>query len=111
MNLAQARTAVEANFRSIRDEPRGDGWAMASGGPLVKGEPRALYITEDLAVDEWMQAMLRSFVGEKTSEMDLIWIERPRLERFEITIADAQRTQRLAQDRYIVLCRCRIGKA
>lgn len=104
MNLAVAVYSITDLFQSFKtDREALDGKTIVSGGTLIDGEPPALWLTEELAVKHWHGAMLSALMTTDTKDKTLIWVEPPKVEKFEITIADAKRTHRLAQDRFIVM--------
>ena len=105
-----AVNGIEGLFASAKtDRAALGGKTVVSAGELINGEPPALWLTPELATKHWHDAMLKQLLAIDTADKTLIWIDPPKLEKFEITICDAMRTHRLAQDRYIVICKYAIG--
>lgn len=106
MILALAVQSIANLFAQSKvDRAAVGGRTVVSNGELLNGEPPALWLTPELATKRWHDAMLNAILMIDTKDKTLIWIDAPKLEKFEITIADAFRTHRLAQDRYIVICK------
>lgn len=104
MILSFAVNGIEGLFaKSKTDHDAPNGKTIVSGGELINGEPPALWLTSELATKHWHDAILKLLLPIDTSDKTLIWVEPPKLEKFEITICDAFRTHRLAQDRCIVI--------
>lgn len=107
MTLAELITACQAGFASVAIHTKRDGAIeISSGGNDVPGdanlrtEPAALYATEELAMMAWLRQF--DWVKEQENNNALIWIEKPYVETYRITLGDAQGTYRVVRDRYVV---------
>lgn len=105
MTLSDLIAACESGFSSVSTDTKREGIEISSGGDDVEGdanlrtEPAALYATEELAMSAW----LRQFDWVK-SQQDcnaLIWIEKPYVETYRITLGDSYGTFRVTRDRYV----------
>lgn len=88
-----------------------------SGGVRKKGAPiPALYASKETAIEEWLRALYdvavewgppaaMSLVVLKEPRPKYRWIEKPVLDRYQITMADAKQTHRLTEDRFTVMSR------
>lgn len=106
MTLAELITACESGFAFVAIDSKRDGVEISSGGNDVPGdanlrvEPAALYATETLALEAWRAEFESS--GLIRECQSLIWIEKPYVETYRITLGDAQGTYRVVRDRYVV---------
>lgn len=78
---------------------------IVSGGkwPNEKDPLPALYANHDLAVEAWMNSF-KSHIGH-ISEHDTLyirWIEKPIMDRYQITVQDTKDMHRLVNDRFSV---------
>jgi hypothetical protein len=105
MNITDLIKAAESGFSSVSTDTKREGIEISSGGSDVPGdanvrtEPAALYATEELALEAWLIEFNRS-VGEH-SDQSLIWIERPYIETYRITLGDQYNSYRIVRDRYV----------
>jgi hypothetical protein len=104
MNIADLIKSCEAGFSSVSTDTKREGFEISSGGKDVTGdanlrtEPAALYATEDLALGAWLAEFNRSVEREGQS---LIWVERPYVELYRITLSDKYNSYRVVRDRYV----------
>lgn len=56
-----------------------------------------LYLDKELAVKEWLATAKTMVTGTK-----LVWVAKPELVRFQITMADNKRGHRIVSDRWAV---------
>jgi hypothetical protein len=124
MILSDLIAACERGFASVSIDTKREGIEISSGGNDVPGdanlrtEPAALYATEDLAVAAWLASFNASLdlrgVDERgmrviansrhdlRSQNTLIWVEKPYVESYRITLGDAAGTYRVVRNRYVV---------
>lgn len=107
MTLAELITACQAGFASVAIDTKRDGAIeISSGGNDVPGdanlrtEPAALYATEELAMMAWLRQF--DWIKAQEDHNALIWVEKPYVETYRITLGDAQGTYRVVRDRYVV---------
>lgn len=110
MNHSELIAACEAGFASVAtDSKRKDGVEISSGGDDVPGdaqlrtEPAALYATEELALAAWKAEFQLHFEcdwGDK--KQTLVWVERPYVESYRITLGDSHGSYRVVRDRFVV---------
>jgi hypothetical protein len=104
MNITDLIKAAESGFSSVSTDTKREGIEISSGGPDVPGdanvrtEPAALYATEELALEAWLAEFNRSIAREDRS---LIWVERPYIETYRITLGDQYNSYRIVRDRYV----------
>jgi hypothetical protein len=104
MNLSDLIKAAESGFSSVSTDTKREGIEISSGGPDVPGdanvrtEPAALYATEELALQAWLAEFNRSIAREDRS---LIWVEKPYIETYRITLGDQYNSYRIVRDRYV----------
>jgi hypothetical protein len=97
--------ACESGFASIRSDRKAAGIEISSGGNDVPGdeqlrtEPACLYATEGLAYLAWLAEFNRSIDREGKT---LVWVDRPYVETYRITLGDSYGTYRVVRDRYVV---------
>lgn len=105
MNLTDLITASESGFASVSIDSKREGMEISSGGNDVPGdanlrtEPAALYATEALAYGAWLEQFNRSVEREGNT---LIWVERPYVETYRITLGDKLNSFRVVRDRFVV---------
>lgn len=105
MNLVDLVKACEAGFSSVATDIKREGFEISSGGNDVPGdanlrtEPAALYATEALAYGAWLAEFDRSVEREG---LTLIWVEKPYIETYRITLGDQYNSFRVVRDRYVV---------
>jgi hypothetical protein len=98
--------ACESGFSSVSNDRKREGIELSSGGNDVPGdaqlrtEPAALYATEALAYGAWLDQFHYS-IGERSGQ-SLIWVERPYVETYRITLGDQYNSFRVVRDRYVV---------
>lgn len=107
MNDAELIAMCEAGFASVAfDSKHKDSIELSSGGSDVPGdeqlrtEPAALYATEALAFAAW-KSQFDAAAGDRGART-LIWIEKPYVETYRITLGDSYGTFRVVRDRYVV---------
>lgn len=106
MNITDLVKAAESGFSSVSTDSKREGIEISSGGNDVPGdanvrtEPAALYATEELALEAW-QDQFHYAVG-KLSGQSLIWVEKPYIETYRITLGDQHNSYRIVRDRYVV---------
>lgn len=104
MILPDLIIACERGFVSVAIDKKREGIELSSGGNDVPGdanlrtEPAALYATESLALAAWQSEFSRVAVHGGM----LIWIEKPHVETYRITLGDAAGSYRVVRDRYVV---------
>jgi hypothetical protein len=104
MNISDLIKAAEAGFSSVSIDTKREGIEISSGGNDVPGdanvrtEPAALYATEELALEAWLAEFNRSIAREDRS---LIWVERPYIETYRITLGDQYNSYRIVRDRFV----------
>jgi hypothetical protein len=97
--------ACEDGFSSVSADRKAQGIELSSGGNDVPGdanlrtEPAALYATEALAYSAWLTEFNRSL--DRTGNA-LVWVEKPYVETYRITLGDSYGTYRVVRDRYVV---------
>ena len=105
MTLFDLITACETGFAAISTDRKAQGIELSSGGNDVPGdaqlrtEPAALFATEALAYAAWLAEFDRSIDRAGNS---LIWVERPYVETYRITLGDQYNSYRVVRDRYVV---------
>ena len=105
MILSDLIKACESSFSSVANDSKREGIEISSGGNDVPGdatlrtEPACLYATEGLAFLAWLAEFNRSIDREGNT---LIWVERPYVETYRITLGDSYGTYRVVRDRYVV---------
>jgi hypothetical protein len=98
--------ACESGFSSVSNDSKREGIELSSGGNDVPGdanlrtEPAALYATEALAYAAWLAEFNRQI--ESRSGHSLIWVEKPYVETYRITLGDKFNSFRVVRDRYVV---------
>lgn len=104
MTLEQAVLDFEEAHTEDKSIPTDTVLDVCSGGVRLKGAPvPALYASADDAIDEWLAAIFQVSIEAGGEEHPAYrWIERPTLQKYQITIMDATRTHRIASDRYAV---------
>lgn len=106
MNLADLIYACESGFSSVATDRKSQGIELSSGGNDVPGdanlrvEPAALYATEELACGAWLAEFNKHI--EARSGHSLIWVEKPYIETYRITLGDKYNSFRVVRDRYVV---------
>lgn len=106
MTLADVLKAAESGFSSIAIDSKREGIEISSGGPDVDGdatlrtEPACLYATEELAYAAWLRQF--DWVKSQADHNRLVWIEKPYVETYRITLGDSYGTYRVVRDRYVV---------
>jgi hypothetical protein len=104
MILSDLITACESGFASVAIDSKREGIEISSGGNDVPGdanlrtEPAALFATEALALAAWFTEFDRAVTRAGHS---LIWIEKPYIETYRITLGDSYGTYRVVRDRYV----------
>lgn len=104
MTLADIIKSAESGFSSVSTDTKREGIEISSGGNDVPGdanvrtEPAALYATEDLAFGAWLNEFERSI---DRAGQSLIWIEKPYIETYRITLGDEYNSYRIVRDRYV----------
>lgn len=84
---------------------------LCSGGVRKKGAPLpALYADQSAAIRSWYDALNEDLFEEIVVGGGHRWIERPKIEKYQITMMDARGTHRLVDDRYTVESRIVFGK-
>lgn len=105
MNHTDLTKACEEGFSSVTSDRKAQGIELSSGGNDVPGdatlriEPACLYATEALAYAAWLVEFNRSVEREGKT---LIWVERPYVETYRITLGDQYNSFRVVRDRYVV---------
>lgn len=105
MTIAELIASCEADFSSVLMDSKREGMEISSGGNDVPGdaqlrtEPAALYATEELALAAWLTEFNCSVKREGQS---LIWVERPYVETYRITLGDKFNSFRVVRDRFVV---------
>lgn len=107
MKLLDLVSACQAGFASVAiDSKRQDAVEISSGGNDVPGdaqlrtEPAALYATEELALSAW-KAEFDRFAPPRGANA-LVWVERPYVESYRITLGDSHGSYRVVRDRFVV---------
>lgn len=106
MNISDLIKAAESGFSAVSTDTKREGIEISSGGNDVPGdanvrtEPAALYATEELALEAWLAEFNRSVEREGQSQ-SLIWVERPYIETYRITLGDQHNSYRIVRDRYV----------
>lgn len=116
MTLADIIKAAETGFSSVSTDSKREGTEISSGGNDVPGdanvrtEPAALYATEELALEAWFETFDR-FKGQRWIEIGdgqpahevlaLVWVEKPYIETYRITLGDQHNSYRIVRDRYV----------
>lgn len=104
MNISDLIKDVESGFSSVSTDTKREGIEISSGGNDVPGdanvrtEPAALYATEELALEAWLVEFNKI---DRLGAYSLIWIERPYVETYRITIGDQYNSYRIVRDRYV----------
>lgn len=111
MNISDLVKAAESGFSSVSTDSKREGTEISSGGNDVPGdanvrtEPAALYATEELALEAWLAEFnkVRPKVPEREwhDGYSLIWIEKPYIETYRITLGDQHNSYRIVRDRYV----------
>lgn len=106
MILEDLIKSCESGFSSVASDRKREGIELSSGGNDVPGdanlrtEPAALYATEALAYGAWLTEFNRAM--ESRSGQALIWVEKPYVETYRITLGDKYNSFRVVRDRYVV---------
>lgn len=112
MILTDLIKSCESGFASVAIDSKRSGIEISSGGNDVEGdailrtEPAALYATEDLALSAWLDEFNRVIwlsenEGSERGKKTLVWIEKPYIETYRITLGDSYGTYRVVRDRYV----------
>lgn len=105
MTLSDLLAACESGFASVAIDSKREGMEISSGGNDVPGdanvrtEPAALYATEALAYGAWLAEFNRAVERDGQT---LVWVEKPYVETYRITLGDKYNTFRIVRDRYVV---------
>lgn len=105
MNQIDLIAACEAGFSEVKSDKKAQGIELCSGGNDVPGdaqlrtEPAALFATEALAYAGWLVEFNRAVEREGHN---LIWVERPYVETYRITLGDQFNSYRVVRDRFVV---------
>lgn len=105
MTLADLLKAAESGFASVGFDSKREGMEVSSGGPDVPGdatlrtEPACLYATQELAYAAWLRQF--DWVKDCEGHNRLIWVEKPYIETYRITLGDSYGTYRVVRDRYV----------
>jgi hypothetical protein len=108
MTLSDLIAACESGFSSVAIDRKREGIEISSGGPDVDGdatlrtEPACLYATEGLAYSAWQTEFNRSIGCDVRAGNILIWIEKPYVETYRITLGDQHNSFRVVRDRHVV---------
>lgn len=103
MDLSAATTEFQSLFISVIQPPcaipdTSQLPVVCSGGTCAQEAPvPILYLDKELAVKEWLVTAKSVSKGSK-----LIWVSKPELVRFQITMADNKRGHRIVSDRWAV---------
>lgn len=106
MILEDLIKSCESGFSSVASDRKREGIELSSGGNDVPGdatlrtEPAALYATEALAYGAWLAEFDRAM--ETRTGQTLIWVEKPYVETYRITLGDKYNSFRVVRDRYVV---------
>ena len=107
MELAPATKEFESLFEKVVQPPcsltnTSDLLVICSGGTCAQEAPvPILYLDKELAVKEWLEtAQEQAKLIANYSQ--LIWVSKPELVRFQITMADNKRGHRVVSDRWAV---------
>lgn len=105
MNQTDLIAACEAGFSEVKSDKKAQGIELSSGGNDVPGdaqlrtEPAALFATEALAYAAWLVEFNRAVEREGHN---LVWVERPYVETYRITLGDQFNSYRVVRDRFVV---------
>lgn len=106
MTITELVAASEKGFASVATDSKRKGIEVCSGGDDVPGdaqlrtEPAALYATEELAMSAWLRQF--DWVKGQQDCNALIWVEKPYVDCYRITLGDSYGTYRVVRDRYVV---------
>jgi hypothetical protein len=107
VNVIDLVASCESGFASVViDSKRAGAVELSSGGNDVPGdanlrvEPAALFATEELAFTAWCETF-DAFAGDRSNRV-LIWVDKPYVETYRITLGDSHGTFRVVRDRYVV---------
>lgn len=104
MNFTDLITACESGFSEVKSDKKAQGIELSSGGNDVPGdaqlriEPACLFATEALAYAAWLAEFNRSIDRNGA----LVWVEKPYVETYRITLGDEYNSYRVVRDRYVV---------
>lgn len=104
MNFTDLITACESGFSEVKSDKEAQGIELSSGGNDVPGdaqlrtEPACLFATESLAYAAWLAEFNRSIDRSGV----LVWVEKPYVEAYRITLGDQYNSYRVVRDRYVV---------
>lgn len=88
----------------LKPDLKGTEIEICSGGIKKSGEGYPLLcMSEDIAAQYWFDAASKLIKSRKPKAARII--ESPKVERFQITIADWRQSQRVADDRIVVVSR------
>lgn len=102
-SIKEATEKFESHFKSVttREHTTEDKKIsmVCSGGECGSSDPSPLLcVSEDLAISEW----LRVASGYVNNGSTLVWLYKPEIIKFQITITDTKQRQRIANDRFTV---------
>jgi hypothetical protein len=106
VTLSDLIASCESGFSSVSTDSKREGVEISSGGNDVPGdatlrtEPAALYATEELAYGAWLEEFSR--LSPNRGDLSLIWVEKPYVETYRITLGDKFNSYRVVRDRYVV---------
>lgn len=120
MTLEEAVSQFEAQFGTVTEETKAEepGTILCTGAiGLPDYPPPVLCATEALAVDLWLRNAddyLAEWASdhsvEKASDIALIWLTPPRVQKYKMTLQEVGGGHRIATSRYAVYSLCNLRK-
>ncbi|MEJ0093812.1 MAG: hypothetical protein WDN46_10315 [Methylocella sp.] len=110
MTLEEAIDRISARATVKIDLDAKYGFIVCSGGRLIDGDMPALYLNESLAVAAWLEAVEKE-LGPALPQKNLTWVDSPKIEWFQVTIADRRNTHRIVADHCTVRSKLVIDEA
>lgn len=102
MTLAEAIREFEQAFAKVKTSRKEDGSIMLHSGAVWPSETApCLFISEALAIVSWHEAA-QAWLPKSSAERVLIWVTKPEIRVYQMTMAPKGGTHRVVSDRYSV---------